>query len=82
MVRDAMGVDIMEDWKNQRFVVAPSYLVDDFGEQFAILTDLDFWTKNVDELAAWCEANDCDAKGMTVAFKNSQSLTAFCLRWS
>jgi thymidine kinase len=74
--------DIMQDWKNQKFVVAPQYLMDDFKESFVILTDIKFWSENIDELVAWCDENNCTNKGMTVVFSTPEQLTAFCLKWS
>jgi len=78
----AISADVMEDWKNQRFIIAPSYLLDDLEERLIILTDYKFWSANVDELVAWCKENNCVTQGMTVVPQSDKALTAFCLRWA
>lgn len=74
--------DIFADWKNQRFIIAPDYLLDDAAENLIILTDYKFWSLHADELVAWCKQNNCTTQGMTVVPRSKQALTAFCLRWA
>lgn len=78
--------DIMQDYKNKRFVVAPNYishgLSDPVYGHLVVLTDIDFWTKNIDDLIAWCSEHQCMHRGMTVDVPNDVTLTLFCLRWS
>lgn len=73
--------DIMQSWKDQRFVVTPQELLD-AGEFLVILTDITFWNDHYEELKDWCDENCCHQQGMTVVADNEQALTAFCLRWS
>lgn len=73
--------DIMQNWKNKRFAVAESYLVDGSG-QLVILTEIGFWAENYEILKQWCDEHSCQAKGMTVEIPDDATLTLFCLRWS
>ena len=72
--------DIFENARDQRFIVAPQILTD--NELLIILTDIKFWNDNFDQLQYWCKNNNSQQQGMTVLVPDSQSLTAFCLRWS
>lgn len=71
----------MEEFKNNKFVIAPTYLVED-RHGLIILTDVGFWSKHVDELIEWCNENNCVVQGMTVVPESDQALTAFCLKWA
>lgn len=72
----------MADWKTQRFVIAPNYLLDNLEENLIILTDYQYWSEHIDKLVTWCKENNCATQGMTVVPGSNQALTAFCLRWS
>lgn len=76
--------DIFSDWKNNRFVIAKNYLwtVESGFKHLVILTDVIYWAKNSYSLGNWCEQNNCELQGMTVAFPSDKSLTLFCLRWT
>lgn len=73
--------DLFKSWKTSRFVIADRTLFD--HELFTvILSDISFWTKNIDTLVEWCKVNGGEIKGMTVDFRTSKELTLFILRWS
>lgn len=73
--------DIMQHWKENRFIVAPSELVDD--TILIILTDIKFWAQHVDELIEWCRRTPgVETQGMTVSIRDSATLSLFLLRWS
>ena len=75
--------DIMQSWKENRFVIVPSYLdVDNTHKTLVILTDIGYWVKYADDLLIWCAENNCETKGMTVTLPNEESITLFTLRWS
>jgi hypothetical protein len=78
--------DIMQDFKNRRFMVAPSYISRELPEpvygHMIVLTDFSYWTEHIDDLLLWCGEHDCTVKGMTVDIPNDPTLTLFCLRWS
>ena len=73
--------DIFADWKKNRFVTVGYDLLDG-PEQLVILTDIGFWAAHDLELAAWCDQYGATMTGMTVAFPDERTLTAFTLRWS
>lgn len=73
--------DIFADWKKNRFVTVGYDLLDG-PEMLVILTDVKFWSSHEQELQTWCDNTGSIMTGMTVAFPNEQTLTAFCLRWS
>lgn len=75
-----MSTDVFEDWKNRRFLIADAALIDITDEKIVILTDIEYWNENYEELKTWCEDYDAEVRGMTVTL-DEQSLTAFCLRW-
>jgi hypothetical protein len=73
--------DIMQDWKDRRFVVADRAL--GFEDTVVVLTDYRYWANHVDELIEWCRATPgITNEGMTVVCQTEQSLTLFLLRWS
>jgi len=72
--------DIFHDWKQNRFIVAPTALVD--KEQLVILTDYNYWADHTDELIQWCKEHGAANEGMTVVFPNEEILTLFVLRWA
>ncbi len=76
-----MSEDILQSWKNHRFIVADYELLDE-PEIVVVLTDVKFWSENIDELISWCDFNGGKVKGMTVGFNNYEQLTLFTLRWS
>ena len=71
----------MQDWKENRFVVVESALIDITDGNLIILTDVAYWNENYELLHEWCADNDASVQGMTVTC-NDITLTAFCLRWS
>lgn len=73
--------DVFEQWKQQRFIIAPPDLIDE-GVILVILSDYKYWVDNTDELLLWCKENNCENQGMTVVIPSEKTLTAFCLRWS
>ena len=77
--------DIMQDYKNRRFVVAPNYIAHGLKPTYGhliVLSDLGYWSEHIDALVAWCAEHGCMHKGMTVDIPTDQLLTLFCLRWS
>jgi hypothetical protein len=81
VVQVDMSIDIFADWKSNRFVLVDFELLGRF-KFLVVLTDLNFWTNNTDELLEWCNLYGAKIKGMTVEFDNKEQLTMFCLRWS
>lgn len=75
--------DIFNDWKRNRFVIAPqfAYRLDEPYQHVVVLTDIPFWVKEVDNLVPWCLEHGCRNQGMTVELPNDETLTLFCLRW-
>ena len=79
--------DIFSNWKEHKFVVVDSGasgLNIDFGvyPYTVVLADIGYWNEQYDELNAWCVANGCESKGMTVSVPSEQLATLFCLRWA
>lgn len=74
--------DVFADWKQNRFIVAPTKLIDFEGAHLIILTDYTYWSEHYSQLEAWCHDHDCESRGMTVAIPNDVVLTAFYLRWA
>jgi hypothetical protein len=72
--------DILQHWKENRFVIAGRDLTDD--ECLVILTDISYWSEHMDTLTAWCHDRDAVTAGMTVTFGSERTLTEFLLRWS
>lgn len=73
-------MDIFEGWKLSKFVVGP---VGMFGcSHVIVLTDIEYWNNNYDELAIWCDDNNCVQQGMTVDIPTDETLTLFCLKWA
>jgi hypothetical protein len=72
--------DIFASWKQNRFVIAPTDLVDD-GAIVIILSDYKFWADNAEKLDTWCSSRDAEWQGMTVVLHNEKILTEFILRW-
>ena len=76
-----MSNDVLADWKKHKFIGVGPYLADGI-ERLVILTDIGFWAEHIDELNEWCDQYGATAAGMTVAFPDDQTMTAFYLRWS
>jgi hypothetical protein len=76
-----MSTDVLAHWKSSRFVLADFELLST-PDLLVVLTDLNFWTRNIDELLDWCEQYGARVRGMTVEFDNREQLTMFYLRWS
>lgn len=78
--------DIMQSWKEQRFIIAPAYLADGLQESpdahLIVLTDISYWYNHYEELVHWCEEHNCKKEGMTVDIPDHESLTLFCLKWA
>lgn len=70
--------DILESWKNSKFVMV------DFMDVYCtvILTDLDYWITNWDDLIEWGNKNNCTVQGMTVTIPDEKTQMLFALRWS
>ena len=77
--------DIMQDFKDRRFTVCPSYISRGLPEptygHLIVMTDFMFWHDNFDELLVWCNDHECTVKGMTIDIPDDATLTLFCLRW-
>lgn len=71
-------MQIMQDWKNRRFVVL-SGLITDIA---VLLTDVQYWADNYELLNDWCRLNNARQEGMTVIFPDDKTLSLFCLKWS
>lgn len=76
-----MSTDIFENWRKERFIVTPEYLLDQ-QEILIIMTDVNFWSEHVDECIEWCYNNNCKIEGMTITIPDKATLTLFTLRWS
>lgn len=76
-----MSQDVFAEWKKQRFISPNPDLVDS-AALLVILTDIEFWNNNSDQLYEWCNTNGATVSGMSVEFKTPQDLTLFTLRWS
>ena len=74
--------DIMAEFKNRRFVVAPADLLENPGEHVVILSDFEYWNDHYDELQDWVKQNNGFIQGMGLTLPDARTLTAFCLRWS
>ena len=75
--------DIMQSWKENRFVIVPSYLdVDNTHKTLVILTDISYWVEYASDLLEWCAENNCETRGMTVTLPDEESITLFTLRWT
>jgi hypothetical protein len=74
--------DIMAEFKRQRFVVAPHYLLENVNQHVVILSDLAYWTNHYDELKEWCELYGGEVAGMGVTLPDARTVTLFSLRWS
>jgi hypothetical protein len=72
--------DLFQHWKDNRFVIAPTELTD--NERLVILTDITYWTNNIDELNHWCNDRDAVVSGMTVTFGSERTLLEFVLKWT
>ena len=72
-------LDILKDWKHSKFIV-----VDYIAEypNTIVLTDVEYWIDNWDDLVEWSEKHNCDIQGMTVAVPDEQTKMLFALRWS
>jgi hypothetical protein len=67
----------------KRFIIADSIVAESLGlPGIVVLSSIDFWTDNYEDLIAWCANNNADVQGMTVNIHDEKTLTAFCLRWS
>lgn len=73
--------DIFADWKRNRFIVGDNYLTNVPGKFLIVLTDLQFWSENIEKLNIWCQQYCCNHQGMTVIVPNDETLTLFNLRW-
>jgi hypothetical protein len=76
-----MNDDVFGEWKNQRFVTVESNIIDIAEGNIIILTDVEFWNDNYDNLKSWCVYYNAEVRGMTVTCDDA-TVTAFCLRWA
>ena len=76
-----MADDIFADWKTNRFIVA-GQMLHEYDDHIVVLTDISFWTYEIDNLIEWCNNNKCTQEGMTVRIPTDKLLTMFILRWS
>lgn len=74
-----LGGDIMKEYKNNRFVIAPQEIM---GKTIAVLCDIEYWNTHYEELKDWCDEHCCETQGMTVDIPNDHALTMWMLRWS
>lgn len=72
----------MAEFKRQRFVVAPGFLLENFDEHVVILSDFHYWNDHYDDLVSWCNEHGGEISGMGVTLPNAHTLTLFTLRWS
>jgi len=73
--------DIFEHWKTQRFVVS-NVSTDDLDSHMVVLTDIQYWVNNYDDLVDWCCIYGGEVKGITVDLPNKATMTLFCLKWA
>lgn len=79
---DETAQDIFESWKNRKFIVIENLNLDiPKNRCIIILSDLEYWNKNYDELKEWCYKYGGVVKGMTVEI-NYELAAIFALRWS
>jgi hypothetical protein len=72
--------DLFQGWKQDRFIIADDeYVVD--GAHLVVLSDYRYWANHIDELVDWCKHNNAEIQGMTVVFKDKDSLLTFALKW-
>ena len=71
-------MDILADWKNKKFVFI-NYIQTD--PHLAVLTDVEYWNNNWDELIEWSKTHNCNVQGMTVALPDEKTKFLFVLRW-
>jgi predicted PilT family ATPase len=81
MTQTSESKDILEDWKNNRFVIADPDLVEG-TDIVVVLTDVEYWSEHYEQLDEWCSKNNSKLEGMTVAIPLESVLTVFILRWS
>lgn len=80
--KSIMG-DIFASWKQQRFIHADRDLFPEFkARHLIVLTDVEYWVEQFDELYSWCGENNCSMTGMTVELPTDETLMLFKLRWS
>lgn len=65
------------------FIVVEPEVCESLGVRFIVmLADIGFWVEHYDALSQWCEQHNCKPQGMTVELPDSETLTAFALRWT
>lgn len=72
----------MAEFKRQRFVVAPHYLLENSAEHVVILSDFQYWSDHYDKLHEWCKQHGGAVEGMGVTLPDAHTVTLFTLRWS
>lgn len=72
--------DILEEFKNSKFLIMPNEYEERF-EHLIVLCDIDYWCGNLEDLYNWCDLNQCEVMGMTVNVPDDMRLTLFILRW-
>ena len=73
--------NIFEHWQNNRFIIANDILEEDY-DHIVVLTDVQYWVDNYEELTDWCSKNGGEVSGMVIEFPNELTMLLFCLRWS
>lgn len=77
--------EVFQDWQKNKFIVS-TLSTRDFDKHYdsivVVLTDVEFWNSNYEQLKDWCDDHNCEVVGMTVEVPNHKTLTMFCLRWS
>ena len=74
-----LTTDIMAEFKHRLFTTVPDEL--GLGSHLIVLTDIEFWNKNYDELIDWCNLYNVSSMGMTVQCKSEEQVALFVLRW-
>ena len=78
-----MSDDIFASWKEERFIVAESYLTSELTDKIlVVMTDYKYWAECVDECVEWCKQYGCEIKGMTIEIPDEETLLLFRLKWS
>jgi len=74
-----LSTDIMAVFKHRLFATVPNEL--GLGSHLIVLTDIEFWNKNYDELIDWCKLYSVKPAGMTIQFNSEEQVALFILRW-
>lgn len=75
-----MTADVFGEWKRYHFVKLEPNLVGERLGVTVLLTDIKYWTDNMDALQDWCQRHGAIQQGMTVDM-DEQSFLMFALKW-